>query len=324
MISPVSIIPVLLMLALGADGETKRVILEGLEIEEDQIPTVFSLIKGLEIKSANNLFVSDTASLKKTFLKEVKALAKALPEIVDFKSPSAKERIDSWVKENTNNKIDKLFDNLDPNTALVLANAVYFKDSWKTKFPEHDTVSKPFLETDKDQVSMVDTMSVEGSFPYYKGQFSESVTLPYSGDTAMRVVKPLSGSDEEILIEGARIRYPREGTVDLPKFKSEFKTSLNGILDDLGMGIMFTDRADFSKMSEEPLKVDSTIHRTFIEVNEEGTEAAAVTGVAMVRCASVFMDPPKAFEFKADRSFFYEIFDTKTGLIIFIGKIIKP
>lgn len=329
MVSPVSILPVLLMLALGADGETKRAILDGIGITEEEIPTVFDLIGSLKAKSVNNLFVSDTLTLRRQFLKEVNDLAKALPELVDFKSSSAKERIDTWVQENTNNKINKLFDNLDPNTMLVLANAIHFKDGWEQEFEESNTTSKPFLDTEKGSISMVPTMFIEGEFGYGHNHANniEVVDLPYANSkTKMRVIKTLVDDPAYAFEESQKLSYlyQMNGEIEIPKFKSEYSTSLNGMLEDLGMGVIFTDQADFSKMSEEPLKVGSSIHRTFIEVNEEGSEAAAVTGMGMVRCAAVFMEPTASFKFKADRSFYYEIIDQLTGLVIFIGRVVRP
>jgi serpin B len=249
---------------------------------------------------------------------------------LDFTSPTALKTINDWCAKATNNLIKEPLDRISPCAAMYLINAIYFKGIWTTQFDKKNTAKATFFAENGTQ-SQVDMMHIpESSFPYYgdenaqyldmaygNGAFSMTVILPHEGKTLQDVIDNLSTDYFNNIVEN-RLQE-RSVRVFFPRFKMEYKIELqDDVLPALGMPSAFDSKiADFSDMSKIHLFISRVIHSTFVEVNEEGTEAAAVTIVEM-EYTSVGGGLPV---FRADRPFMFVIRENSTGAILFIGKM---
>jgi serpin B len=250
----------------------------------------------------------------------------------DFSKPESAQTINHWADKSTHGKIKQVVQwPFDPMTRVILANAIYFKGKWDRPFEKKETKPHAFHPA-KGATRPVPTMWQRGHFNYQQGDGFQAVRLPYAGgrlqmylflpDTDSSPAKLLAGLDSDTwrhkILPGFR---DREGTLALPRFKLEYDVTLNDPLKALGMRHAFED-ADFSEMASEPLFVSQVKQKSFVEVNEEGTEAAAVTTVAMQ--TSAIMKPIKPFEMIVDRPFLFVIADDQTKSILFMGVIYDP
>jgi serpin B len=257
----------------------------------------------------------------------------AAVNLEDFVSATEDSRkaINDWVAYQTEDKIKDLLapGSIDSTTRLVLTNAVYFNASWAKKFEHDSTADAPFTLSDGTQVN-VSTMHGDVSGSYADGADFVAAELPYDGqDTSMVVVVPKSGPLDafEAGLDGAKLQAisaaleGAEVAVSLPKFTFKGKASLSQALTALGMGVAFSDAADFSGIhAEGGLEISDVIHQTFVAVDEDGTEAAAATAV-VVGTTSI---APPGIDFKADRPFVFMIRDVQTGTILFLGHVTDP
>lgn len=340
-ISPTSIAIALSMLYNGAAGETQQAManalsLQGLSLRELNQANA-ALMTTLEIADpqvqlqiANSLWGRSGFTFKPEFLQQNRSFYSAEITSLDFANPNASAQINQWVNQNTNGKIDQIIDQIDPQQVLFLINAVYFKGDWATQFDPAKTTNQPFHLLDGSQKNQP-MMSQQGSYSYYETDQFQAVSLPYGNRRfSMDIFLP---QPESSLTQFYQTLTPenwqswlnhfseREGSIQIPKFTTTYETSLNQALTALGMGVAFSDRADFTQLSQTTTAIDQVKHKTFIEVNETGTEAAAVTSVG-VRVTSMPLDPP--FQFMADRPFFYAIRDRQTGAVVFMGTIVAP
>jgi len=250
-----------------------------------------------------------------------------------FHTEEARSIINRWVEARTENKIVDLIGPgvLDPLTRLVLTNAIYFKGQWEQPFRPEQTEEAPFYLSSGKQ-AIVPFMHQIGTFKYAETGSAQVLELPYSGnELAMTVLLPKPDSslaELEAAIRTDGIQAILEGLtpikvdVKLPRFKFEAELSLNEYLQHLGMTDAFDDNmADFSGISDTFLYITHVLHKAFIEVNEEGTEAAAATAV-VVGTKSIRLDLPKVF--MADRPFVFLIRDLRTGSILFLGRMADP
>jgi len=245
---------------------------------------------------------------------------------LDFYAPNAKDIINNWVNEKTNGKIKEIVTDEDMMVALMfLIDAIYFKGTWKYEFDPNDTQDAIFnlLDGTKKPCRM---MTQENDFQYFRNEYFQAVDLPY-GDSgfSMIVFLPLPGINIDDLISEFNqenwdfwLNSFSENTMELylPKFKLEYKIELKKVLTALGMGIAFGD-ADFSKLGGG--YIGKVLHKTFVDVNEEGTEAAAVTMVR-IDFGSLIQDNIM----RVDRPFIFAIREESTGTILFMGKIVEP
>jgi serpin B len=249
------------------------------------------------------------------------------------------EQINGWVARKTEGKIDKILDRLDQSSAAVLINAIYFKAAWASTFRKEDTREDAFHLTSSAAVQ-VPTMHKRAYYPTVARSGYRAIRLPYAvSDLNMVVVLPNAvdgladlaarlGTEEAAELFGALLRNGQTRYVDLslPRFKTAFKTELITPLRQAGMRLPFDpNRADFSgitgrPLSEERLVISQIVHRAVIEVQEEGTEAAAATAIEM-SCTSA---PPNPEPFRVDRPFLFYILDYATGAILFQGRIVDP
>jgi len=255
---------------------------------------------------------------------------------VDFETDTegARKRINDWTAEQTEGTIEKVIEKgaLTAMTRLVLANAVYFRANWREEFDPDATESASFTRLDGSTTD-VQLMANSDTYRYHDGDRVQAVSLPYVGsEVEMLVVLPDAGAfadvredlDAERLAAIADSLESEHGTVSLPKFGFSNKHDLKKVLSDLGMGTAFSDDADFTGMASgaagEDLRLDDVVQRTYLDVDEQGTEAAAVTAVEN----AVTSAPRNPFEFTVDRPFLYAIRHRETGAVFFLGQVTTP
>lgn len=343
-ISPFSISVALAMTLNGASGETEEAMIDTLQLQGIDTNSINSSYAQLQqtlqtsdpkvtLTIANSLWGNQGIQFTPDFLQRNTQFFNAEISILDFLDPSSLTTINQWVNDNTNSKIPKILDEIDSNAVLFLINAIYFKGAWQTEFDPAHTRDGTFHLTNgnKKQVPM---MFRSGRYSHYRADAFQAVNLPYGdGRISMYIFLPTRNSNLNAFLETLNTENwknwmsqfrEQELSLRMPKFKLEYGTKeLNDALTALGMGIAFDQsRADFSRMVSledlgANLYIDKVSHKTFIEVNEEGTEAAAVTVVGIVKTSL----PP---EFTADRPFFFAIRDNETGTVLFIGTIVEP
>lgn len=346
--SPYSIGTVLAMIYSGSGGVTAREISEVLYFPKHELidPVEATLRKrllvtdtmgGTDFCLANAIWAQEGFSFLPSYLDKLQIYYDAPLTLMDFIKQANREvnrkKINHWVEDHTNERIRDLIQPgiLDANTRLVLTNAIYFNGSWMYPFDTKSTASSLFHVSKLESIE-TDFMHQTGSFPYYGDEEIQAIALPYK-DNRMDLMVILPGS-----IEGWRMvsrvlthehikrinsgLVTREVQVTLPKFRSAFQINLRQELTALGMGTAFTRQADLSGMTgEKNLFVDEVIHKAFIEVNEQGTEAAAATA-AIIGLKSSLREEP--IRFKADHPFIFFLVDRQTGCIIFTGRLVKP
>jgi serine protease inhibitor len=349
-ISPFGVSTVLQMAGNGAAGQTKA--------EMQQVLGTTSLIQAvvntgsrdinqyLNTSDTNNILTIANAiwyqkgiPAKPDFLSCNQQFFGATVAPLDFTNVNAHpvDVINSWASEKTHGKITHIADGMmSPPPDLFLANAVYFKGKWEDPFDRGSTKDRAFHLRNGGQ-KQVPMMEKSRKFTYRRGSGYQAVRLPYEGwNLSMYVFLPDPGSGPEKLVgimtgdKWERVTRPgfedRDGTVVLPKFKLEYSVGLEKPLKALGMNVAFNPfgAADFSGISSRSLYISAVQQLTFVEVNEEGTEAAAVTGMAVPMSSGPEPPPPPPFKMIVDRPFLFLIADEPTGTILFMGLIFEP
>jgi len=340
-ISPLSVAFALGMTYNGAKGTTQEAMqtaleLTGLTLEEvnESYKSLMELLLNLDRKVilsiANSIWYRQEFEVEQNFIDLNTTYFNAEVTKMDFMDPNAPAIINNWVSNYTSGKIKEVIDFIDPLTVMYLINAIYFKGSWTYQFDPKFTRDDNFNLTDGSQKSCR-MMGHGGEFHYFENDNFQVVDLPYHvGNYSMTVFlpKPEIALDDfitQITPENwnswINSLSMMEGDVNLPKFKLSYEVELNDILAALGMGVAFVpEQADFSGINATAdLFLSGVLHKTYVDVNEEGTEAAAVT-VVTVGTSSI----SDSFYFRADRPFLYAIRETNSGAILFIGKIIEP
>lgn len=287
----------------------------------------------------NSLWVDDSFPLLKGFAETDREYFGAQLETLDLPGEGA-GRINEWVAGRTNGRITDLIDEVPDQAVLYLVNAVYLKAVWETPFPAEETSERQF-SVGWDYVD-VPTMTRAGEMLYAERDGTQAVRLPYSdGRLGMWVVLPapvrgdpsggvdlvLAGLNSAGWSELTGTATTRRGTLSLPKFTTRTKTELSGPLAGMGMpGAFEPETADFSGMyaGPDPLYISRVLHQTYVSVDESGTEAAAATGVEMTLGASIEMPGEEPFEMIVDRPFLFAIDDSRTGTMLFLGRIEDP
>ena len=333
-LSPLSASQALSMTANGASETTRQEMLSVLgfdcsikevnEYNRSVMDLFASEPDGVELNAANSIWVSDAFPLKGRFCRTVRKNYDAMVTNLDFSDPASPSVINRWCADNTAGRIDKMIEAIDPATQLYLLNALYFKGLWTTPFDASLTREDIFHGDSND--SQVKFMYNKAYFPYYIGPEGSMVELPYGDDRnfVMDVIIPpdglsadefVIGLDSESLSRLSSGLQTDEIRLMLPSFKAEYDVSLNAALQRLGMKEAFTSSADFSDMSKEPLMISEVRQKTFIEVNEEGSEAAAITSVSMMRASL----GPEPVRFTVDRPFVFLIRERTSGTLLFMG-----
>lgn len=289
-----------------------------------------------EFVQANSFWAQKDFKFLPSYLKTLRSAYGADAMQTDFlgQTEAARRGINAWTENKTRGKIRELFPqgSLDQLTRLVLVNAVYFKGRWQAPFKKEMTSEADFT-LDGGTKTRVHMMGAPGTREAQYGETGElqALRLPYAGGgLSMLVLLPKEGRtladlqrsfSPEKLEEIRKVLYNQKVKVFLPRFKFSSGYKLNGALAGLGMPEAFTDKADFSGMEKgKRLYIQTAFHKAFVEVSEEGTEAAAATGVAM-GLKSMVMD---FAVFRADRPFMFFIEDPKSGLVLFMGRMENP
>ena len=338
--SPFSIHSALSMTYNGAAGETQKEMAEVLHMGShghDDINRAYASFfsRTLERKYdatlniGNSLWLKEGYPFLENFVTKTEDYYLAKVSEVDFSDPKAADEINKWVKQKTNGKIEEMIENIDANTVAYLINAIYFYGEWEHSFDENQSFEDTFYVrggNPKKQAFMKQT----NQFSYYENEQIQAIDLPYKNNE-LSMMEMLS--KEEIPLEDLykQLTYEQwntwvsqfnkqEVSITLPKFKMDYSTNLNKPLINLGLSSAFSGNADFSGMVENGgVCIDEVLHKSYIEVNEKGTEAAAATSVGMKEMASPVMKV-----MNINRPFFFVIQDNESGIILFMGEVNSP
>lgn len=340
-LAPASVAFALSMAANGAGGATREGILRALGapgIGLDELNAASGALlrelpgadPAVRIDVANSLWARRGVPFKEPFLEVNRAHYRAEVRLLDFRDPGAVATINGWVGRATQGKIPAILDRIRPEDVMFLLNAVYFKGTWTARFDPALTRDGPFTTGVGAEVR-VPMMTQAGRFPCFEKDGLKAVSLPYGKRRfAMHVFLPPRGSSPAALLQSITPEgweawmgsfRPRQGSVSLPRFKVEYAAELNEPLAALGMDAALDPaRADFRGILDEGAHITQVRHRTFIEVNEEGTEAAGATSVG-VGVTSLEAEP---FLMVVDRPFLLAVRDGETGTLLFLGSIADP
>jgi len=344
-ISPLSISMALAMVLNGAEGETHNQIKETLGlsgVDEAEINQSFlSLMNYLmtvdskvTMNIANSVWYDEQLEVKQEFLDRLQESFNAWGGALNFSDPASVNVINSWVSENTNGRIDTIIEEISPEMVMFLINALYFKGDWLRQFDVEDTREADFYLEDGSKTT-VDMMNQSGDFATTFSEDIQMIELPY-GDSlyAMSVLMPTDFDqpiDEfiEEFVNFENVSKWRDGLrssgrdvmVSLPKFELEYELIYNDMLQSMGMDLPFSEsEADFSGIAEldsRNLFISEIKHKTFVAVDEEGTEAAAATSVGI----GVTSMPPAV---EVNRPFVFIIHERTSGVNLFMGKVKDP
>ena len=336
--SPYSISMALAMTYAGARGETATQLAHILhlpESPEELHPAMAELEEHIqaigqghevELNVANSLWTDPTLVLGEEFANTVDQFyhANVFPVSFSTETEMSRQEINTWVAEHTKQKIEELLQpgDISPVTLLALVNAIYFKGNWQIPFKEEDTADAPFF-TPEDQVS-VPMMHQQGSFHYAEGSGVQVLALPYADEHLMMVIllpdeqDGLAGLeqalDAEFLMQSLDRLHPQKVAVSLPKFRVRARFYLLETLQEMG----WHNLSDFSGIATPSPFLSKVIHEAYVDVNEQGTEAAAATGAVMGRSI------PRYVEFNADHPFVFLILDQSSSSLLFVGRVINP
>jgi serine protease inhibitor len=347
-VSPASIEACVLLALAGARGSTADEIAKALRLGEVDAQNLAALLdrararvagSGAEESTKNVLTIANSAWVQRGFpihdaYRKLLEEGGATFETVDFEkaSDAARGAINAWVERETNDKIAQLFGpgSLDASTRLVLANAVYFKGLWRHPFDKQATKPRPFRRPGMAELT-VPTMHQEEKFRYLENENYQAVELPYDESAYSMVVwlprklDGLAALEKSLVGEGLEKSLAKLGgtKVDLylPRFKVDSNLGLVDVLGSLGMKQAFTPAADFSGITSEPLWISAAVHQALVEVDEEGTEAAAATG--LVAATAALVDRPTPV-FRADHPFLFAIRNIQSGDVLFMGRVVTP
>jgi len=338
-ISPLSVSMALGMTYNGTNGSAQEAMqktleLSGLTIQEvnESYKSLIELLTGLDPKVkfqiANSIWYRQNLSFEEDFLNRCKTYFSAEVSGLDFNNPNAPNIVNGWVDENTNGKIKKIVNYINAEDVMFLINAIYFKGTWTYEFDQSLTKDDWFTLPDGSQ-KPCKMMVQENDFQYFETPDFQAIDLPYGdGKFSMTIFLPRPQKNiDDLIAEFNQENWnqwinsfsQQEGALHLPKFTLEYGLKLNDVLKALGMAIAFDpQQADFTKMYKTGgLFISRVKHKTFIEINEEGTEAAAATSV--VGTVGI-----RGFSMRIDRPFVFAIRENHSRTILFIGKVVEP
>jgi serpin B len=339
----------------GAEGSTKEQISNVLyyplskpvlEVSsKEMMDTINSANDQYDLKTANALWVQEKYPLNTQFVSNLETYYSGNIRDLDFAGESKQSVaiINGWVEEKTNNKIKDLVpaDSISSDTEMIITNAIYFKGKWSEQFDPRNTKKEQFYSSNGN-INSVDTMySTMQGYSYAENSNEQIVELPYEGRyLSMYIVLPRENNISDFENRFSLSEYNNlkssmnsinEVHLWLPKFTFDKETELSEQLSNRGIVDAFTDSADFRYIYEVRkvpegygLKLSAVIHQAFIDVQEEGTEAAAATAIIYETASMVEPPEVKVVEFKADHPFMFFIEDKRTGCILFMGKVETP
>lgn len=339
-ISPISISTVLSMTLQGAGTTTKDGMMKTLKYDGANLNKINEsyrymldyydkIDKKIQLDINNSIWIKEGKKVKEDFIDINKDVYNAYVTELDFSNNNAADKINKWISDSTKKKITKMIDAPIPqNVAMYLINAIYFKGDWTEKFKKENTFSTKFY-SGNGQTKEIMMMKRVDEIEYGAKDDFKVVRLPYGkGKTSMYCVLPaenVSINDFIMTLDidkweeiKSSISKVDDVTINIPRFKIEYGIkNLNDCLISMGMEEAFSDRADFSGISDERLFISNVIHKAIIEVNEEGSTAVGATVVQINEMAAPF-DPPS---FIANRPFLFFITEDTTGTILFMGKL---
>ena len=350
--SPYSISLALGMTYAGARSETEKQMAEVLHFTEQQTfhPAVLSLNDNIlspagsnddddqqrfQLNIANSIWGQEGFAFQPDFLSALSTYYGAGMQLVDYinAAEDARRQINAWVEDETEDKIKDLIPSgvLDSMTRLVLANAIYFNAAWEHQFEEQATQDAPFTLLDGSEIS-VPTMNQHEKFTYMEKDGLQVIELPYGQQSASMVIllpereafrQFEAGLDQETLASILDSLQPADVQLSFPKFSFDSQFDLVAALNQLGLSAPFDPQvADFSGMDgARDLYISNILHKAFIDVDENGTEAAAATAVVMKLTSAM---PTEPVEVKVDHPFIFLIRDNESGSILFMGRILDP
>lgn len=338
LISPLSLSLALSMATNGAEGKTAEEMLSTLgfagQAKDDMNSYYQKMISALleadpktTFEVANSIWANESIGIKKSFTDVTKKYFSSEVYPADFSEQATVDRINKWCSDKTHGKIPTILDGPDPDLVMALINALYFKGTWAFDFDEK--VKKEDFTTLSGSKSKVEMMTAQResyaeydgygmvSLPYGNGAFTMDVILPPKDEDFAKAVARFDASTFMALAASSR---PAKVNLKLPKFTFDYTTTLNDALQALGIKAAFNGSdADFSAMAEKPLMISMVKQKTFIDVNEKGTEAAAVTFIGFVTTAYRPEEPPTV-DFFVDRPFLFVIREISTGAVLFMGQ----
>ena len=341
MISPFSITSALSMTLNGAAGETFEAVRNTLrfedktlqEINETYLKLMTDMVpvdKRVVMEIANSVWVEKRLIVKQPFITSLEKWYKAESHDIDVSDPNAVTIVNDWIAEKTHDKITDMLDELNPDLAMLLINAIYFNGKWRYQFDKQETTDETFYLTpdspknvpmmhQKENLNFAETDNAKiAELPYGQGNYTMVVVLPHENVTTDEIANALTpevwNGWMDMLSTGTR-----EVELSIPRFKYGYKRTLNDDLTGMGMGLAFSDFADFSNISDQSLRISRVLHQTFIDVNEEGTEAAAATVVEIILTSM-----PVTYQLNLNRPFLYFIREISTGTIVFMGRVSDP
>jgi serine protease inhibitor len=351
-LSPVSAALNLSMVLNGADGRTRQEMLAALSLRGSEVGAINAAnaqlikmirtpAKSITLSVADSLWVdSRRAMLRPDYMKRMQAWYEAEMADLDFSDPNATRRINSWASKETSGKIRKVVDRINPAALVLLLNAVYFKGQWTHKFDKANTQQRDFT-LDSGLTKQVPRMAQSGRFDYFESPRMQAIRLPFGdGELVMEVLLPAKSSSLRALEAQLTPEHwkdwqghyaLRAGTIELPRFELKSNYPLNRALQALGMKRAFDpDRAELADMlspgsgqpDAERSSISSVLQSTYWKVDEEGSEAAAVTTTRIT--ATIARPAEQPFQMIVDRPFFCAIQDQRSGALLFVGAIYDP
>jgi serpin B len=340
LVAPFSVATALGMVYNGAAGSTQAAMAETLQLDElngDEVDDGYrrllarlgNLDPVVEFLTANSIWYLQGFDVKQGFLDATGEYFAADVTALDFSSPSAAPTINGWVDNATRGRIEDIVDDpIDPEALMYLINAVYFKGDWKTRFDPDLTSERPFHLTD-GTVKQVPMMTYRGpieirhfsdgridaiDLPYGNGQFSMTILMPPVGDDIDALAQSLDAERWHDIVNGMATTRTN---VLMPKLALEYEIEMSDVLKAMGMNVAFSPAADFSKICDGGLVISEVKHKTYVDVNEQGTEAAAATAVEFKRGS-------RSAVFTVDRPFVFAIREGASRAILFAGRVMDP
>jgi serpin B len=341
MISPLSASVALTMLLNGCQGNTYEQIHDMLgygDLSAEEINGTYQSLTAqlltvdpdVELALANAVWYREGFQVKASFLSTMQDVFESRVEGLDFSQPSSLDAINGWASDNTNGKIKKVLDKISPDAVMFLMNALYFKGTWTWKFDQENTSSKPFTN-DYGNIANVETMSDKIPSRVYMGDGYRAIEIYYGRMNFSMIIILPSSSIQELLSGFSSTSWdeltdaldqmqsdPEETDLQMPKFTFDYEKQLNDRLKSLGMTDAFEPSlADLGGISDAYIYVNFVKQNTFVNVDEEGTEAAAVTTIGIYETS--IQEP-----FIINKSFIFAIRERTTNTLMFIGKVMEP
>lgn len=342
-ISPLSVSLALSMTLNGADGGTLDAMRNALWVGDLEIAEINQANKDLtalllgmdntvEIGIANSVWYQDEYSLNTAFAGDVHDYYDGRADGLNFADPHAKDVINGWVSDKTNGKIKNLLEGISSNEVMFLVNAIYFKGTWQYRFDKAETHDREFRRENGSIVN-VPTMHLPNcdlevmyndrltlvDLPYGNGQFSMTILLPNGETTVSEITGQLSHDSLQVWLSKANLISTQ---LEMPRFRMDWKNDLVGALSKMGMSVAFFASASFPNFFEDspPLYISRVVHGTFVDVTEDGTEAAAATVVAMGVLSAI----PTPYLLQINRPFIFIIRERHTQAVLFVGQLMDP